>query len=1145
MFRTPSEVLAPERARPELRLAAAPEAETRPLEIPYAIRWLVPRGERFANFDILNDNDTQLDYFRRFGSIYAVGIPTKKWRVVVVSDPELLDEVAGNEEQFGKPVEEINFFDQLQNSRGGGISVIGDGEHYERIRRVMLPWYSPQSQRTQLPVMKEQAEQLVARWAELPDDEPLDARAWMERYTLEVSGRGACRYDFGLLQSGACPHAFAQAVPESTKESIARVAEPRPDLALLPGRRKRRKRYRMQNKEGFATASALVRARMHTRPLGEQTDLLSRLVSTPDPETGKLLDADTIRDQVLMHLSNGFNGPSITGAWLVYVLATHPDVEQKLIAEIDSVTGGDPNYDLKYDDLTALTYTTQVIKETLRVYPPMPVTIRRSLKDGMLSRYRIRKGDIILVGTLAAQRDPRYWGPNAHEFDPDQFAMEKVVNRPRHAFIPFSIGKRQCMAQEVTFMMLRVVLFEIYKRYRLRLAPDATVTKNTVVTTKPVSVPIVRWPRESSQRQVTVALRECPVPPTSVAPTFALAHNWGEPMEIPEASTYRRLVIGYGSNFGACKGLAERFAERSRLYGYTTEVLTLNEIAEAPPRTEPWLLVVMTSTYTSNPPTNASAFKSLLEHAEPGADSWRNCRYVVWGLGNSQWNAFLAFPRYVHTRLSELGAESVVDFAYGDVGSPVWERLHADWNNRLWPVLLELSGARKTAAAAARVAAERAAAERLRDADSNTAMAMSLGGGDTVPRVLLVPKILTNAVGAETMEVRARTWRELQADASPKRTRHLEISLPAKVAYRAGDHLGVCPKNDEDEVERLAHRLGAAPEGLFMVPKTLNAPAVPNGIVLQVRNVLTNLVDIAGKPTLPFVELLLEKATDPADRERLDEIKTVLETPDGADSRLRVAIDAGAYDVLQLLDAFPSCRLNIFEFLQVAQPLRPRYYSPSSSPRVHGDVIHLTVGLEKARVLGMPDRVFRGMSARYLHALHEGDRLNVFLEGSDGFHLQEDVTKPMIFVAAGTGFAPMRAFLWERLALKREGVALAEAVLFNGIRARNLDYIYQDEIEMFAAQGVLDHVYLATSREQPDQREYVQDRIREESALVWRLLEAGGYVYVCGSQPMRQSVRDAFIGVISEHAQMPREHAEAFLEELEMSHKRYRPDLWG
>ena len=75
-------------------VAASPGDGDSPLEIPYAVRWLVPNGERFANFDILNDNDTQLDYYRRFGHIYAVGIPTKKWRLVVVSDPELLDDVA-------------------------------------------------------------------------------------------------------------------------------------------------------------------------------------------------------------------------------------------------------------------------------------------------------------------------------------------------------------------------------------------------------------------------------------------------------------------------------------------------------------------------------------------------------------------------------------------------------------------------------------------------------------------------------------------------------------------------------------------------------------------------------------------------------------------------------------------------------------------------------------------------------------------------------------------------------------------------------------------------------------------------------------------------------------------------------------------
>jgi len=101
----------------------------------------------------------------------------------------------------------------------------------------------------------------------------------------------------------------------------------------------------------------------------------------------------------------------------------------------------------------------------------------------------------------------------------------------------------------------------------------------------------------------------------------------------------------------------------------------------------------------------------------------------------------------------------------------------------------------------------------------------------------------------------------------------------------------------------------------------------------------------------------------------------------------------------------------------------------------------------------------------------------------------------------------------------------------------------RDELERFAAEGVLDHVEIVTSREGPC--EYVQDRIRGQGELVWRLLEAGGTVYVCGSQPMRDGVREAFVDVVAEHGSLPREHAEAWLAELETTERRYRPDLWG
>ncbi|MGH3206076.1 MAG: hypothetical protein ACRDP5_29110, partial [Streptosporangiaceae bacterium] len=465
-------------------------------------------------------------------------------------------------------------------------------------------------------------------------------------------------------------------------------------------------------------------------------------------------------------------------------------------------------------------------------------------------------------------------------------------------------------------------------------------------------------------------------------------------------------------------------------------------------------------------------------------------------------------------------------------------------------------------------AAGKAAAGALTGTDSNTAMHRSLYGDQgasrsasrpmgftsimralssrtgSQPRVLLAPTILTNSVGIHTVEARALGARELQSARSPGRTRHLEISLPPGVTYRAGNHIGVCPKNDEERVERLARHLGVALDGLFMTPKTMNVRAVPKGVVLQVRNVLTTLADITSRPTVPLLDLLVANAADPAERSRLAEIRDVLRTPDGPGSALRAAVDAGGYDVLRLLDEFSSTSLNIFEFLQVAQPLRPRYYSTSSSPRIHGQAVaHLTVGLQVTPVPGLPGRDFRGMSSHYVHTVREGDRLNVFLDSNGGFDLQEVPAKPMIFISAGTGFAPMRAFLWERLAMRHAGVELGEAVLFNGIRSSRLDFIYRDEIERFTASGVLDHVHIAASRERPDRRDYVQDHIREQGALVWRLLAAGGYVYICGSQPMREAVRDALVGVAADHGPLPREHAEAYLAELETT-ARYRPDLW-
>ncbi len=382
---------------------------------------------------------------------------------------------------------------------------------------------------------------------------------------------------------------------------------------------------------------------------------------------------------------------------------------------------------------------------------------------------------------------------------------------------------------------------------------------------------------------------------------------------------------------------------------------------------------------------------------------------------------------------------------------------------------------------------------------------------------------------------------------SPKRTRQLEISLPPGVTYRAGNHIGVCPKNDEERVERLARHLGVALDGLFMAPKTHERPRRAQGR----RAPGPKRPDRPGRhhrpPTVPLLDLLMAKAADPAERSEAGRDQG---RPGGyrmaPRSALREAVDAGGYDVLRLLAEFPSCSLNIFEFLRVAQPLRPRYYSTSSSPRIHGEAVaHLTVGLQATRCPGLPDRDFRGMSSHYLHTLREGDRLNVFLDGNGGFDLQEDrgqaddlrlgrhrLRADAGFPVGAAGDAAGRASGWAR---RRCSTASGRA---------QLDFIYRDEIEEFAAAGVLDHVHIVDVT-RASRTTATTSRTASGSRARWSgACSPRAATFTCAARSRcATAVHDAFVDVAADHGPLPREHAEAYLAELETT-ARYRPDLW-
>jgi cytochrome P450/NADPH-cytochrome P450 reductase len=220
----------------------------------------------------------------------------------------------------------------------------------------------------------------------------------------------------------------------------------------------------------------------------------------------------------------------------------------------------------------------------------------------------------------------------------------------------------------------------------------------------------------------------------------------------------------------------------------------------------------------------------------------------------------------------------------------------------------------------------------------------------------------------------------------------------------------------------------------------------------------------------------------------------------------------GAQSVLDVLDEFPSCDLPFEIFLDLLPPLRPRYYSISSSPLVSRDSCSITVGVVEGPARSR-HRVFKGVCSNYLAAQSIDATVYGFIrKPTIPFCPPDNPHAPMIMVGPGTGVAPFRGFLQERAALKQQGVPVGESILFFGCRDPLQDFLYEDELRAFEAMGVT-RLFSAFSREPGRPKTYVQQAIEERSEDVWRLLQQEAVVFVCGdASRMAPDVRQALYG---------------------------------
>jgi sulfite reductase (NADPH) flavoprotein alpha-component len=352
----------------------------------------------------------------------------------------------------------------------------------------------------------------------------------------------------------------------------------------------------------------------------------------------------------------------------------------------------------------------------------------------------------------------------------------------------------------------------------------------------------------------------------------------------------------------------------------------------------------------------------------------------------------------------------------------------------------------------------------------------------------------------------------LNKPGSEKETWHIEFDLSeSNLDYVVGDSFGLFPTNDPTLVDAVMRAIDAPPD--FPI----------GGRTL--REVLTDGVSLAPAPDMLFQ--LISYITG-GDKRQKAKALAAGEDPDG---------DADTLDVLAAIEKFSGIRPDPEAFVEALEPLQPRLYSISSSPRTNPGRVSLTVDAVRYPI-GRRKRL--GVASTFLaDRVKAGDRIGVYMQKAHGFGLPTDAAKPIIMIGPGTGVAPFRAFLHERLATKAPG----RSWLFFGHQRRDFDFFYEDELTGLKANGVLTRLSLAWSRDGKE-KFYVQDRMREVGAELWSWIADGAHIYVCGdAKRMAKDVEGALIEIVAQHGVRTTDQAIAFVADLKKQ-GRYQQDVY-
>jgi len=358
--------------------------------------------------------------------------------------------------------------------------------------------------------------------------------------------------------------------------------------------------------------------------------------------------------------------------------------------------------------------------------------------------------------------------------------------------------------------------------------------------------------------------------------------------------------------------------------------------------------------------------------------------------------------------------------------------------------------------------------------------------------------------------------------ASSKSTQHIVLDLEGSgITYNVGDSIAIFPKNDPDLIEMTLKAMKATGQ-----ETVLDKHAEHQWNLREFLTSKANISEVSKK-------LLSEIGFREKNVERKSFIQSLFEESRKED--LKDYLEK--HHLWDILQAHPDVWFPYQELCNLLMPLLPRFYSIASSQREVGNEIHLTVAYLKYKSNGYERR---GVCTHYLCHLapmHESS-VGIYIQPNHSFTLPADPNIPIIMVGPGTGVAPFRAFMQERIASGSPG----KNWLFFGERHSASDYFYQDFWDSLTAQGKL-RINVAFSRDQ-DYKIYVQHRMLEHGKELFEWLQHGAFFYVCGdAKQMARDVEAALLQIIQEHGKMTEADAKLYLKKMRTD-KRYLRDIY-